>query len=109
MFALSFVIYLAVVVVISAYVSPWFGVSRPLKGSSLSSLEGGSVGGLFSRTPAKDEQGYDLVEGGEVFELGEDDGSERSRDSFERELESDQSEGSGHKVSGGRQADRRVE
>jgi hypothetical protein len=109
MFALSFVIYLAVIIVISAYVSPWFGVSRPPKGSSLGSLEsGGTVGGLFSRTPAKDEQGYDLVEGGEVFELGEDDGSERSRDSFERELESDLSEGSGHKVSGGRAAERRT-
>lgn len=108
MFALAFFLYFVVVVVISAYVSPWFGVSRPA-GASPASLEsgGGGIGGLrglFSRPPAKDEQGYDLVDGGgaELFELGaaDDDGSDGgSRDSFERELDEDAgSDESGRKV-----------
>lgn len=91
MFAVSFAIYLLVISIISAYVSPSFGVSRP--NSSPSSLEAGAGGGgllsVFSRTPTKEDRGYDPVDG-EVFELGDVDGS--SEDSFERELEEEDGE-----------------
>lgn len=94
MFAVSFAIYLLVISIISAYVSPSFGVSRPA--SSSSSLEAGAGGGglfsVFSRTPTKEDRGYDPVDG-EVFELGDmDDMDGSSEDSFDRELEEEEGE-----------------